>query len=79
MDIVQILIRQAKQFNFALRDMLARNGIKESDVQWARTGGTDRRFAALMEGQHAATMQQSANQSFSSYLYLASRASNNGF
>ena len=43
-------------FSFALRDMLARNGIKESDVQWARAGGTDRRFAALMEGQHAATM-----------------------
>jgi ABC-type nitrate/sulfonate/bicarbonate transport system substrate-binding protein len=36
--------------------MLARNGIKESEVQWARAGGTDRRFAALMEGQHAATM-----------------------
>ena len=43
-------------FSFALRDMLARNGIQESDVQWARAGGTDRRFAALMEGQHAATM-----------------------
>lgn len=43
-------------FSFALRDMLARNGIKESAVQWARAGGTDRRFAALMEGQHAATM-----------------------
>ena len=43
-------------FSFALRDMLARNGLKESDVQWARAGGTDRRFAALMEGQHAATM-----------------------
>jgi ABC-type nitrate/sulfonate/bicarbonate transport system substrate-binding protein len=43
-------------FSFALRDMLARNGIKESEVQWARAGGTDRRFAALMEGQHAATM-----------------------
>ena len=43
-------------FSFALRDMLARNGIAESDVQWARAGGTDRRFAALMEGKHAATM-----------------------
>jgi ABC-type nitrate/sulfonate/bicarbonate transport system substrate-binding protein len=43
-------------FSFALREMLARNGIAESDVQWARAGGTDRRFAALMEGQHAATM-----------------------
>ena len=43
-------------FSFALRDMLARNGIKESDVQWARAGGTGRRFAAFIEGQHAATM-----------------------
>jgi len=43
-------------FSFALRDMLARNGIAETDVQWARAGGTDRRFAALMDGQHAATM-----------------------
>ncbi|MBI2772762.1 MAG: ABC transporter substrate-binding protein [Burkholderiales bacterium] len=43
-------------FSFALREMLAKNGLAESDVQWARAGGTDRRFAALMEGQHAATM-----------------------
>ena len=43
-------------FSFALREMLARNGIAESEVQWARAGGTDRRFAALMERQHAATM-----------------------
>ncbi len=43
-------------FSFALREMLSRNGIAESDVQWARAGGTDRRFAALMERQHAATM-----------------------
>ena len=43
-------------FSFALREILARNGVAESDVQWARAGGTDRRFAALMEGQHAATM-----------------------
>ena len=43
-------------FSFALREMLARGGVAESDVQWARAGGTDRRFAALMERQHAATM-----------------------
>lgn len=43
-------------FSFALREMLARNGLAESDVQWARAGGTDRRFAALMERKHAATM-----------------------
>jgi ABC-type nitrate/sulfonate/bicarbonate transport system substrate-binding protein len=43
-------------FSFALREMLARNGVAESEVQWARAGGTDRRFAALMERQHDATM-----------------------
>ena len=43
-------------FSFALREMLARNGVAESDVKWARAGGTDRRFAALMERQHDATM-----------------------
>lgn len=43
-------------FSFALREMLARNGVAESDVKWARAGGTDRRFAALMEKQHDATM-----------------------
>jgi hypothetical protein len=43
-------------FSFVLREMLARNGVAESDVQWARAGGTDRRFAALMAQQHDATM-----------------------
>jgi ABC-type nitrate/sulfonate/bicarbonate transport system substrate-binding protein len=36
--------------------MMRRGGLSEADVQWARAGGTDRRFAALMDGQHAATM-----------------------
>jgi len=36
-------------FSFALREMLRRNGLSETDVQWAQAGGTDRRFAALME------------------------------
>lgn len=43
-------------FSFALREMLRRHGLSESDVQWARAGGTDRRYAALIEKQHAATM-----------------------
>jgi ABC-type nitrate/sulfonate/bicarbonate transport system substrate-binding protein len=43
-------------FSFALREMLARGGVSEADVKWARAGGTDRRFAALMERQHDATM-----------------------
>ena len=43
-------------FSFALREMLARAGVAESDVKWARAGGTDRRFAALMDRKHEATM-----------------------
>lgn len=43
-------------FSFVLREMLARGGVAEPDVKWARAGGTDRRFAALMERQHDATM-----------------------
>lgn len=43
-------------FSFVLREMLARGGVPESDIKWARAGGTDRRFAALMERQHDATM-----------------------
>jgi ABC-type nitrate/sulfonate/bicarbonate transport system substrate-binding protein len=43
-------------FSFALREMLARHGVAESEVDWARAGGTDRRFAALMQRQHDATM-----------------------
>lgn len=43
-------------FSFVLREMLARAGVAESDIRWARAGGTDRRFAALMERQHDATM-----------------------
>jgi len=35
---------------------LRRNGLSETDVQWAQAGGTDRRFAALMEKRYAATM-----------------------
>jgi ABC-type nitrate/sulfonate/bicarbonate transport system substrate-binding protein len=43
-------------FSFVLREMLARNGVAETDVKWARAGGTDRRFAALMEHRQDATM-----------------------
>jgi ABC-type nitrate/sulfonate/bicarbonate transport system substrate-binding protein len=43
-------------FVFVLREMLRLNGIAETEVQWARAGGTDRRYAALMERQHAATV-----------------------
>ncbi|HEY1229540.1 MAG TPA: ABC transporter substrate-binding protein [Ramlibacter sp.] len=43
-------------FSFVLREMLARSGVAESEIRWARAGGTDRRFAALMQRQHDATM-----------------------
>lgn len=43
-------------FSFALRELLVRGGVDPKDVQWAQAGGTDRRYAALVEGQHAATM-----------------------
>lgn len=43
-------------FAFALREMLARGGVPESEVKWARAGGTDRRYAALMARQHDATL-----------------------
>ncbi|HEX2547160.1 MAG TPA: ABC transporter substrate-binding protein [Ramlibacter sp.] len=43
-------------FSFVLREMLARQGVSEDQVTWARAGGTDRRFAALVERQHDATM-----------------------
>lgn len=43
-------------FSFVLREMLARAGVPEAEVRWARAGGIDRRFAALMERRHDATM-----------------------
>jgi ABC-type nitrate/sulfonate/bicarbonate transport system substrate-binding protein len=43
-------------FAFALREMLAKGGVPESEVKWARAGGTDRRYAALIERQHDATL-----------------------
>lgn len=45
-------------FAFVLREILARNGIAESDVQFERTGGVASRFRAMIENpDHAATMQ----------------------
>lgn len=43
-------------FSFALRELLVRAGLQPHDVQWVQAGGTDRRYAALVEGRHAATM-----------------------
>lgn len=46
----------ANGFSMLLREMLEQQGLGRDDVPWARAGGTDRRYAALLEGRHAATM-----------------------
>jgi ABC-type nitrate/sulfonate/bicarbonate transport system substrate-binding protein len=43
-------------FAFVLRDLLAKNGIAESEVTFERAGGVVERFQALMQGTHAATV-----------------------
>lgn len=43
-------------YAFVLRDMLARAGIADGDVTYVRTGGSQARFRALLEGKHAATL-----------------------
>ena len=43
-------------FAFVLRELLAKNGIAESDVIFERTGGMVERFQELVKGTHAATV-----------------------
>jgi ABC-type nitrate/sulfonate/bicarbonate transport system substrate-binding protein len=43
-------------FAFVLRELLAKNGIAESDVSFERAGGVVERFQELMKGTHAATV-----------------------
>jgi ABC-type nitrate/sulfonate/bicarbonate transport system substrate-binding protein len=43
-------------FAFVLRELLAKNGIAESEVTFERAGGVVERFQALMNGTHAATL-----------------------
>ncbi len=43
-------------FAFIVRDMLARSGVSESDIRYARAGGSPARFRALLDGTHAATL-----------------------
>ena len=43
-------------FAFVLRELLAKNGIVESDVTFERAGGVVQRFQELMKGTHAATV-----------------------
>jgi ABC-type nitrate/sulfonate/bicarbonate transport system substrate-binding protein len=49
----------ANGFSMVLREMLMRHGLAPDAVKWERAGGTDRRYAALLEGRHAATMLRS--------------------
>ncbi len=41
---------------FVLRELLERNGIGESDVKFARAGGTPNRYRDLIAGKHDATL-----------------------
>ena len=43
-------------FAFVLRELLAKNGIAESEVTFERAGGVVERFQELMKGTHAATV-----------------------
>jgi ABC-type nitrate/sulfonate/bicarbonate transport system substrate-binding protein len=43
-------------FAFVLRELLARNGIAESDVTFERAGGLMERFPGLLNGTHGATV-----------------------
>ena len=43
-------------YAFVLREMLARNGVKEGDVQWAKVGGGAQRLDGLLKGEQAATL-----------------------
>jgi ABC-type nitrate/sulfonate/bicarbonate transport system substrate-binding protein len=41
-------------FAFVLRELIARNGLTETDVAFVRAGGTARRYRDLIDGKHAA-------------------------
>lgn len=43
-------------YAFVLRELLAKGGVKESEVTFARAGGVRERWAALEKKEHAATM-----------------------
>jgi ABC-type nitrate/sulfonate/bicarbonate transport system substrate-binding protein len=43
-------------FAFVLRELMAKNGVPESEVTFERAGGVVERFQALMNGSHAATV-----------------------
>ncbi|HXX82550.1 MAG TPA: ABC transporter substrate-binding protein [Casimicrobiaceae bacterium] len=46
-------------FAFVLREMVERAGIKDSEVKYVRAGGTNLRYAALLDRKYAATLLSS--------------------
>jgi ABC-type nitrate/sulfonate/bicarbonate transport system substrate-binding protein len=45
-------------YAFVVRELLARNGIAESDVTYVRAGGTANRYRDLLAGKHDATLMR---------------------
>ena len=43
-------------YAFVVRELLARNGVAESDVTYVRAGGTANRYRELLAGKHDATL-----------------------
>src|SRR5207248_7001921 len=43
-------------YAFVVRELLARNGVSESDVTYVRAGGTSNRYRDLLAGKHDATL-----------------------
>ena len=43
-------------YAFVVRELLARNGVAESDVRYVRAGGTANRYRDLLAGKHDATL-----------------------
>ena len=43
-------------YAFVVRELLARNGVSESDVTYVRAGGTSNRYRELVAGKHDATL-----------------------
>src|SRR5262249_10055458 len=45
-------------YAFVVRELLARNGIAESDVTYVRAGGTATRYRDILAGKHDATLMR---------------------
>ncbi len=43
-------------YAFVVRELLARNGLAESDIKYVRAGGTSNRYRELLDGKHDATL-----------------------